>query len=1180
MKLKYRLIIITILIVIFISVTSSFIFYSLVGRLLERQQSKSILNSVNDFAFVLQSELNKTDEDFKIIAPHIDRFNQINLDSTALDFCFTLVNDSLINGKELKLKTKSYINIGSSSFSQFFTDNPNVVLRYMQFPDGKTIYYGNQISTTFLDRISQKIKAEVALVINDSQVEISNSDKNQVNLLKVMNAARELKFKNNFDIYSNEYENEDFSAALFIPRLLLTPGGKINFIVFNIFKEGVEFRSTLRDVMFLIILAGSAITFLIVIGFTIKLRKQIFLLTEAAEITGKGNLDHRVEIITNDEIGMLGGTFNKMLDELVRNKKAEKEYSEFITLINQNPTMKEISDAALSKIIKSTGLTFGVLYFVEQKSLRLISSFGVSKKFIELTQNSDLYSNAIEKKEKVEFHFQDNYPEIKTGIASIKIKYMTIYPIIYNKETIAVLELASESAPNGNVLTYINNIHEQLAVGLINANSFEQLENFVNELKKLNEEYQRQNRQIVAQNEQLKELHTQLKEKAHELEKQRVKAVELTKVKSDFLASMSHELRTPLISILGLTELLMKDSIVALKTKDRLRIVHRNGKKLLSLINNILEFSKFESGKIEIKKESFLLSDLLDELYPTIEQLTSEKNLKFAVNVQNDKNILINTDKRKLEQILMNLLINAVKFTEYGSIQLDVKIHDVREIEFSVFDTGIGVSEENKRNIFREFQQVDGSTSRKYGGAGLGLAICKKYIELLGGVLILQSELGKGSRFSFSLPDSVLDIFDFPVHQFLTLNDEVTADQEVKKILIISAIPDSMKLIGDYLASYNYRILSTSKSSDGVHLAENEKPDAVILDPFIIDQNVWSVILELRKNELTRDIPIILTMIIEENKVGWEPYLFDFVSFENPNVASEEIIKKVERYYETEVQKIALVDKNDSIYQNMKNSFAANYELTLYKSIEEAVRKIQEDKPQLVFTDINSFYTEIFQFSMELSQNRFTKNIPHVLILPKEFTNEQINSLNSEMRKITLKINAHPLDVLKVLRDRLKIDEDITNKKINLIQEPIEPKLFNHSEINSQKRGNAKPTILIVDDDNDALFTIGEFVKEMGCDTIFAHNGMECLLMLNHVEPEIIFLDIMMPQMDGFETIKRIRAEKRFAKIPIIALTAYAMLDNKNIIENNGFDDLVTKPINSQFLAAKMNKFLKKEVGK
>jgi len=563
-----------------------------------QQQTKTILNSTNDFGIALRNESQKVESDFQLLIPKTSRISSINLDSTSIDFLFTLQNDSLINTREFRLRSKTYLNIRSSSFRQFFNDNPGVFLNFARLANGRIIYYGRSLSAEMLNRIAQKIRSEVALVINNSPVEVSNNEKNQVHLKSVLNAVQDLKFKNSYDLYIASLEGADFIAALFTPKFLLTPPGvKVNFIVFQAFREGVEFRNMLRVVMVLIILAGSAVTFIVVFLFTAKLRKQIVYLSEGAELTSRGDLDHRVPIITKDEIGQFGETFNKMLDEIIRNKRAEKEYSEFIMLINQNPTLSEISNAALSKIIKTTGLTFGVLYTVENKSLRLVSSYGISRNLVTPMQNSDLYGSAIEKKEKIEFHFNDNYPEIKTGIATIKIKYLMIFPVIYNSETIAVLELASESVPQSDIMKYIDNIHEQLAIGLTNAKSFEQLENLVYELEKLNTEYQKQNKQMVIQNQELKELHYQLREKAAELESQRAKAVELTKVKSEFLASMSHELRTPLISILGLTELILKDAETALRSKERLNIVYRNGKKLLGLINNILEFSKFESGK-------------------------------------------------------------------------------------------------------------------------------------------------------------------------------------------------------------------------------------------------------------------------------------------------------------------------------------------------------------------------------------------------------------------------------------------------------------------------------------------------------------------------------------------------------------------------------------------------------
>lgn len=1175
MKLNVRFILITFFIVLVVCIASTFIFYSLAGRVLMQQQTKVVLNSTSDFVFTLQTQIQKVDEEFKDLFPHIKNIEEAKLDSTSIDFIFTLVNDSLINPREFKIKTNSYLNIRSSSFRKFFSDNPNVVLHYTQLANGKTIYYGNQISADFLNRLSQKIRAEVALVINGTPLDVSNADVNQAYLLSVINAMRELKYKNSFDIFNEELENADFVASLFTPKFILTPGGKINFIVFEAFKESVEFRGSLRFAMILIVLTGSALTFIIVFLFTARFRKQISLLSEAAEITGKGDLDHRVKIITKDELGNFVATFNKMLNELVRNKRSEKEYSEFITLINQNPTLKEVSDAALSKIIKSTGLTFGVLYIVEGKSLRLESSVGISRTVVKPTQESDLYSNAIEKKEKIEFHFHDNFPEIQTGIASIKIKYLMIVPVIYNKETVAILELASESAPQTDVLGYINNINEQLAVGLVNAKSFEQLENFVNELRTLNEEYQKQNKQILQQNDELKELHNQLREKAVEIDRQRAKAVELTKVKSEFLASMSHELRTPLISILGLTELLLKDISVEFKTKDRLNIVHRNGKKLLGLINNILEFSKFESGKIEVKKEKFLLNDLLDEVNANIQHLASEKNLKFILDVPENTNILIDTDRAKLEQIILNLLVNAVKFTEEGYVQLAVKMIDSTDIEFIAADSGIGISDEHKKIIFSEFRQVDNGTTRKYGGAGLGLAICKKYIELLGGKLILQSEEGRGSKFSFALHNIILDVIESTEHKFLSISENEEVDKKSGTILIVNDNTNSQKLIGDYLASYHYNILFASNVNDGNRIANEKNPDVIVFDPLIRDKDVWSIISKLKMNGLTKEIPIILTTIIEEEKVGWEPGIFDFISTPLTDGDLKNLINRTEEHFNKKVEKIVCVDANKTEFEVLKNTLGNSYDIHLITKSESVVNSVRKDPPQLLIIDIQSFSEKSLDICYELSVKRDTKNIPIVLKTPSEFSESLSEAVTKKLHALTLKVKSHPLDVLKVLRDRLNIDDRETNKKTQLIEEQPEPKAAPVQSIESENYSNSKPTVLIVDDDSDALFTVGEFVKELHCNTIFAHNGVECLLMLNHVDPDLILLDIMMPQMDGFETIKRIRADKRFEKIPVVALTAYAMLDNKSVIEKNGFDDMVTKPINSQMLSSKLQKYLK-----
>lgn len=1177
MKLNVRFLITTFVIVLIVSISSTFVFYALANRVLMQQQSKSLINATTNFAFTFQSELQKTDEDFNGLVPELDNFNSVNLDSTNIDFLFSLVNDSLINTKELKVKNSSYINTRTSSFTKFFIDNQTLVLRYSQLSNGKTFYYGRMITSEFLNKIGEKINAEVALVVNDSPVEVSNPDQNQVRLLSVVNATRSLKYKNNYDLYSEELDDADFVSAIYSTKYIYFPHVKVNFIVFQAFREGVEFRNSLRIVMMLIVLAGSAITFIIVIVSTTKLRKQIQALSIGAEETSKGNLEHRVPIMTKDEIGHFSETFNKMLDELVRNKKAEHEYSEFIALINQNPTLKEISDAALTKIIKSTHLTFGALYVVEKEMLRLISSYGINKNSAQLT-GSEFYSDAIEKKEPIEFHFQENFPEVKTGLATVKIKYLVIYPIVYNKEAVALLELASESNPDPTIENYINSIQEQLAVGLVNAKSFEQLENLVNELRNLNDEYQKQNKQISEQNEELKQLHVQLREKAEELEKQRTKAMELTKVKSEFLASMSHELRTPLISILGLTELMLKDSAIMLKVKERLNIVNRNGKKLLGLINNILEFSKFESGKIDLKKETFILGELIEDIKPNVTQLIIEKKIQFISDLPLNKTILLNTDKEKFEQILLNLIVNAVKFTENGYIKLIVAVDNLTDLRVSVEDSGIGISEENQKEIFNEFKQADSSTSRKYGGAGLGLAICKKYVELMGGRLSLKSEIGKGSVFTFVLADAVLDLVDVSEHKFLTMQPEIMsikAEELVSKpVLLITDSDSTKKLIGDYLASYDVTVDCVDSCEIAFELVKENEYLAVVLNPF---HNSLGLIASIKLGDLNSSIPIIMIQILEKQKYGWQLDVFDFIPSPISSQKLKSILNKIEVAANTKLNKLFVVTKKDNeeklIESELKN-LSENLHFSKVSNHDELIATIRPGEPNLVLVNVESLgaYSLEVCYALFLSKSYKSNNV--VFILPEKIEENSTRDIAKKFEEIAFRIKLHPLDILKVLRDKLNLKDKSDKKKIMLLEESL-----NENERNdySKKTRNLKPTILIVDDDDDALFTVGEYVKEMNYDTIFAHNGMECLLMLNHVVPDLILLDIMMPQMDGFETIKRIRNDNRFSKLPVIALTAYAMLDNKNVIEKNGFDDLITKPINFQILASKVTQYINNE---
>ncbi|MFA3784205.1 response regulator [Melioribacteraceae bacterium 4301-Me] len=1175
MRLSVRLLIFAFVIVLFVSVASLFIFYSLTSKLLTDRQTQDVLNSANDFVFAFQNSIEKVDEDFHKIYTAAQSINKLNLDSTSIDFVFALINDSLIDKKNFQVKKSAYLNISVNTISQFFNQNQSAVLRYQQIPKGNIVYYGKIINSIFLDELSQKIRAEIALLNNNIPVELSHENKTQNYLLGIIEAAKYLKYKNNFDLYTNELENVDLAATFYNPKLLLTPGAKISFIIFKPFEAVVQLKATLRMVMIIIVLTGSALTFIFLLLFTVKLRKQISLIGEVVSLTSKGEFDSRVKVISKDEIGRLGAAFNKMLDEISRSKKIEKDYSDFITLINQNPTLKEISDATLSKIIKTSGLTFGALYVLEGKELNLAASFGVGKEVFDQKKIVDFYNNVVENKEPLEFKFNDNFPEVRTGIAVIKIKYLLVYPIVYNKRVIAVLELASDSEPANNIKEYIVSIQEQLAIGLTNAIALKQLEDLVNKLKKLNEEYQKQNEQISEQNEQLKILHNQLKEKADELDVQRKNALELTKVKSQFLASMSHELKTPLISVLGLTELMLKDELLTSKTKERLNIILRNGKRLLTLINNILDFSRLESGKIEVKKETFLLSDLIEEVEISVENLALEKKLEYIVQLPREYDLLINTDKFKLEQVLINLLTNAVKFTEKGFVKLKVELSENDSIIFSVEDSGIGISEANLQNIFDEFKQADSGISRKYGGVGLGLTICKKYIELMGSNLNVKSKVNEGSSFYFKLDDVLVDKIVKVNEKFLKA--EIIKDTEQTsqlEIVIINHNKEISKLISDYLNSYNFRTYVFSSFNDGVLSSAKLQPHTIVMETAVNDGNCWNAIVNLKKSPLTEKANIIIISILEKEKVGWafnaDEYLISPVELNKFKSA----IESYENLTQKKVKEIWSLIENENELILIRNFLGEKCKLVNFESEKNLLERIDSCTADMFLFDLIYKSNSIFSLFLKIEQKRTIRDIPKLIKINELITPQNVKELNESFNKVASKTKNHPLDILKVIRDKVGIKEEQVEKRV---MHELASLRKNKNET-YENAFEQRPKVLVVDDDRDTLFTIGEILKELNYDVIFAHDGLECLLILNHTEPDLILLDIMMPQMDGFETIKRIKTDHKEKNFPIIALTAYAMLDNKNVIEKNGFNDLITKPIDTGILAQKVRKYINVKV--
>jgi CheY-like chemotaxis protein/signal transduction histidine kinase len=1138
------------------------------------QKSQFLVRSANDFIYSYREMMQETEDEFQYYIKKSSGVSSLQ-NQNNIDFVF---EDHLKSSKLMELFTNENIHLPYKYFTldEFIKVNPHAVIKKYVDAKDKTFYYGRVLSVDFLNKLSKKINAEIAVILNGSPFEMSNQQNNQNYIFNLTEAYKELKKKNNFELYKDNSDRDDIIATIFKNPNSTELNSGFEFLIFNTVGETADLKSSLKLILVIIGVAGVLLSLILTFIFTDRIRKQLTQLSKATEITKEGNFKSRITIESKDEIGSLANAFNSMLDDLEKNQKLKHEYSEFITLINRNPTLNEISEAALRKIIRTCNLSVGALYLVDKENTSLLSSYGLKEEHT-TNNKSELFGPVIKNHETVEISSDRELPVINTGALSIGIRSLLIVPIVYNNKAIAILELGGFDKPSGEAREYLTSIQEQLAIGLTNATALVQLENFVSELKRVNDEYQKQNEQITKQNDKLVELHNELKEKANELAVQKERAEESTHMKSQFLANMSHELRTPMNSILGLTELILENSSLKGKNKERLEVVLKSGKRLMNLINDILDLSKIEAGKMEIREDQVFLNEILEDVENAITPLTLNKNIKFKLTKNINTHIQISTDKGRVTQVLINLLGNAVKFTDKGLVELAVSTsEDNKILKFDVIDSGIGMSQNDLKVIFEEFRQVDGTTTRKYGGTGLGLTICKKISDTLGGSISVQSEIDKGSVFTFVIPLKIVDVRSEKT-EVPKVNINTLLKNRKNPILIIDDDPEIRYTIGQYLISRGYEVVYAEDGEEGLEKAIELQPFAITLDVMLPKKDGWNILKDFKENPATKDIPVILISVMGDKNLGYGLGAFEY--FVKP-ISSEKLLSafaRLENLAKKRIEKIVVVDDDEMEFEKFKRAFKNdNVQIEFINDSQLAFSKILEIQPDLIILDLLMPNIDGINLSHKLKSSIETRHIPIIISTAKDLSEDEKTSLNDIVEDITVKSKGHPLDVLKIVRDRIKMHEDcslIPNRVLEnkVVEEESEEEF--EEEINTDLIGEYKAVVLLVDDDPDTLFTINEIVQSCGCKTLLANNGQECLEVLKNEEtPDLILLDIMMPGMDGFQTLNNIKKNPKWAHIPVFAVTAKAMVGDKEVILKHGFDDYIPKPVNAVSMAFKIEK--------
>lgn len=599
------------------------------------------------------------------------------------------------------------------------------------------------------------------------------------------------------------------------------------------------------------------------------------------------------------------------------------------------------------------------------------------------------------------------YNELKT--AELRTEFVIIvggFLTVITSTIIALFTSLSVSKPVKMLIKASENIEEQNYKELINLKADKELNVLIKHFNRMQAAIQIREYELYNKNQELKI--------------QMANVNEANKLKSQFLANMSHELRTPLNSIIGFTNRVIKksgDSLPQIQ-QENLKIVLSEAYHLLELINSLLDYSKIEAGKMELHVEKFDLLSVLDEVYTMTRTLSEGKNITYSQDFQELETIPIVSDRIKVKQILINIVSNAFKYSEKGTITVSVDISD----DFyclKVKDEGLGISKENINNIFDEFRQVDGTYTRKVGGTGLGLSITKKFVEMLGGKILVESELGVGSCFTVYLP------MDLEINQEVKLLENEPASHYKKKVVCIDDDSNVQKLYKQYLNEYEFEAVALNGSEDIVKEIINIDPDVILLDIMLPDKDGWEILSELKNTKETRKIPVIMASVLSEKKLAYRMKADEYLI---KPVTQEELFDTIVRTITKKSGLDILVADDDENFLNLIGQFLREEGLPYRcaRNGQDVLNQMMDKKPDLLILDIMMPKKDGFTVLEEIRKKEKIKDTPVIVVTSKELTNKEKDELHKRTSAVIQKSSV----MMDVVMDKLmkRIKEHLANE--------------------------------------------------------------------------------------------------------------------------------------------------------
>ncbi len=960
-----------------------------------------------------------------------------------------------------------------------------------------------------------------------------------------------------------------------------------------------------------------------------NLTNQVRAIAEVATAVTKGDLTRSIQVEARGEVAELKDNINTMINNLrlTTERNTEQDWlktnlARFTGMLQGQRDLATVGQMLLSELAPLVNAQLGVIYQMEsteeKEEMVLLSAFagdGENGHLRRLKPGEGLIGQCA--KEKRRMLITDLPPQtisVRSGLFEALPRNVIVLPVLFEGRVKAVIELASLGAFTASHLAFLEQLTASIGIVLNSIEATMQTEGLLKQSQQLAAELQTQQRELQQTNEQLAQKAQQLVEQNVEVERknqeieqarraleEKAKELALTsKYKSEFLANMSHELRTPLNSILVLGQQLCDnpDGNLTPKQVEFARTVHAAGTDLLHLISDILDLSKIESGTVSVEAEEIFISTLLETVARPFRHEAENRKLTFEVQTGPHVGRSLVTDSKRLQQVLKNLLSNAFKFTDQGGVKFSVFVakdgwsenHPILNkaasvVAMEVADTGIGIPLDKQRIIFEAFQQADAGTSRKYGGTGLGLAISRELAGLLGGEIQLHSVPGQGSRFTLYLPNtyagpiastprsepapsplqlSSIKVTEIPTEHIPDDRDHLSPDDAI--LLIVEDDPHYARILCDLAHDKGFKVLLAMRGAEALTLARTFHPTAVSLDVFLPDMLGWTVLNHLKQDTATRHIPVQMLTLDEDRQHGLARGAFAFVT---KPISADEIGSALNRMKDFAAQKSRklLIVEDDAREQTTIKELLG-YEdigLTTVSSGGEALSIMSEQQFDCVVLDLLLPDMSGFEVLEKMRDTPSLCNLPVVVFTGKELSPEDDARLHVLARSVVVKGVESP--------ERLLDETALFLHRVVADLPPNKQKMLDRLHRSDEALAGRK--VLVVDDDVRNIFALSSMLERRGMSVLTAGTGREAIKVLESTrDVAIVLMDIMMPEMDGYETMQVIRQSAAFQRLPIIALTAKAMKGDREKCLEAGASEYLAKPVNTDQLLSVLRMWL------